>query len=228
MRGRQESKCPPFKIRAGITDLHTWCGKMRRNYCRWRQPCSSQRSVLSELWDAVVERSEKGGGTEADGRKSITYCSHCYGRRTVHQSRSLRWRKCWERVRAKMKEMCIFRVSWRTLSPGTPLRRGVAKVRIANDGMSPNYGRKVVTDRIQFEPVKRSRPVNQKASGCTQTNEIQTGVWSFICLKRRLHSLRDQEALPWLVRHSSLGNRYSSCKFRTAIESRTQEVLCQP
>ena len=53
-----------------------------------------------------LSRDEKGGGTEADGRKSSQYCSHCYaaGRFT---DPDLTAEQMVEKVRGKMKEMHI-------------------------------------------------------------------------------------------------------------------------
>ena len=53
-----------------------------------------------------LSKDEKSGGTEADGRKSSQYCSHCYadGRFT---DPDLTADQMVERVRGKMKEMHI-------------------------------------------------------------------------------------------------------------------------
>ena len=53
-----------------------------------------------------LSKDEKGGGTEADGRVSTEYCSHCHvgGKFT---DPSLTANQMIERVRAKMKEMHI-------------------------------------------------------------------------------------------------------------------------
>jgi hypothetical protein len=53
-----------------------------------------------------LSKDEKGGGTEADGRKSSQYCSHCYagGRFT---DPDLTAKQMVEKVRGKMKEMHI-------------------------------------------------------------------------------------------------------------------------
>ena len=53
-----------------------------------------------------LSKDEKGGGTEADGRKSSEYCSHCYigGRFTEPE---LSADQMVEKVRAKMKAMHI-------------------------------------------------------------------------------------------------------------------------
>ena len=53
-----------------------------------------------------LSKDEKGGGTEADGRKSSQYCSHCYagGRFT---DPDLTAEQMVEKVRGKMKEMHI-------------------------------------------------------------------------------------------------------------------------
>ncbi len=53
-----------------------------------------------------LSKDEKGGGTEADGRKSSHYCSHCYaaGRFT---DLDLTAEQMVEKVRGKMKEMHI-------------------------------------------------------------------------------------------------------------------------
>ena len=59
-----------------------------------------------------MNRDERGGGTNADGSKSLTYCSHCYagGRFTLPD---LTVDQMKERVRGKMKEMGFPRVlSW--------------------------------------------------------------------------------------------------------------------
>ena len=51
-----------------------------------------------------LSKDERGGGTEADGRKSSHYCSHCYagGRFT---DPDLTAKQMVEKVRGKMKEM---------------------------------------------------------------------------------------------------------------------------
>jgi hypothetical protein len=53
-----------------------------------------------------LSKDEKSGGTEADGRKSSQYCSHCYsdGRFT---DPDLTAEQMAEKVRGKMKEMHI-------------------------------------------------------------------------------------------------------------------------
>ena len=53
-----------------------------------------------------LSKDEKGGGTEADGRKSSQYCSHCYssGRFT---DPDLTAEQMVEKVRGKMKDMHI-------------------------------------------------------------------------------------------------------------------------
>ena len=53
-----------------------------------------------------LSKDEKGGGTEADGRKSSQYCSHCYtdGRFT---DPNLTAEQMMEKVQTKMKEMHI-------------------------------------------------------------------------------------------------------------------------
>jgi hypothetical protein len=53
-----------------------------------------------------MSKDEKGGGTEADGRKSTDYCSHCYveGRFTEP---ALSAQQMVEKVQGKMKEMHI-------------------------------------------------------------------------------------------------------------------------
>lgn len=59
-----------------------------------------------------MSRDEKGGGTNADGSKNGTYCSHCYagGKFTMPD---LTVDQMKERVRGKMKEMGFPRVlSW--------------------------------------------------------------------------------------------------------------------
>ena len=51
-----------------------------------------------------LKRDESGGGTEADGSRSRTYCSHCYkgGEFTVPDVTA---KQMQERVKGKMKEM---------------------------------------------------------------------------------------------------------------------------
>lgn len=51
-----------------------------------------------------LSRDEQGGGSEADGTKSVKFCSHCYraGRFTLPD---LTVPQMQERVRGKMKEM---------------------------------------------------------------------------------------------------------------------------
>lgn len=59
-----------------------------------------------------MSRDEKGGGTNADGSKNGTYCSHCYagGKFTLPD---LTMQQMQERVRGKMKEMGFPRLlSW--------------------------------------------------------------------------------------------------------------------
>jgi hypothetical protein len=53
-----------------------------------------------------LSKDDKGGGTEADGRKPTAYCSHCYvgGRFTEPEITSAQMA---EKVRAKMKEMHV-------------------------------------------------------------------------------------------------------------------------
>ena len=53
-----------------------------------------------------LSKDEKGGGTEADGRKSAEYCSHCYvgGRFTEP---ALTVDQMVDKVRGKMKQMHI-------------------------------------------------------------------------------------------------------------------------
>ena len=60
---------------------------------------------MPELWDASL-KGRKGGGTEADGRKSREYCSHCYagGKFTEPEITA---DQMTEKVRAKMKGMHI-------------------------------------------------------------------------------------------------------------------------
>ena len=59
-----------------------------------------------------MSRDEKGGGTNADGSKSLTYCSHCYaGGKFTMPDLTVDQMKEW--VRGKMKEMGFPRVlSW--------------------------------------------------------------------------------------------------------------------
>ena len=51
-----------------------------------------------------LKRDEKGGGTEADGRRNVKFCSHCYvdGKFTLP---ALTAPQMQERVRGKMVEM---------------------------------------------------------------------------------------------------------------------------
>ncbi len=59
-----------------------------------------------------MSRDERGGGTNTDGSKSLTYCSHCYtaGKFTLPD---LTVDQMKERVRGKMQEMGFPRVlSW--------------------------------------------------------------------------------------------------------------------
>ena len=53
-----------------------------------------------------LSRDEKGGGTEADGIKSIMYCSNCYqgGKFTLPD---ITMEQMIERVKGKMKEMHV-------------------------------------------------------------------------------------------------------------------------
>src|ERR1700675_2502662 len=53
-----------------------------------------------------LSKDEKGGGTEADGRKSSQYCSHCYAAGQFTDP-NLTVEQMVEKVRGKMKEMYI-------------------------------------------------------------------------------------------------------------------------
>jgi hypothetical protein len=53
-----------------------------------------------------LTKDERGGGTEADGSKSRTYCSHCY-QRGKFTSPDLTLEEMQARVKTKMKEMRI-------------------------------------------------------------------------------------------------------------------------
>jgi hypothetical protein len=53
-----------------------------------------------------LSKDESGGGTEADGRKSTDYCSHCYVRGRFADP-DLTVNQMVEKVRAKMKGMHI-------------------------------------------------------------------------------------------------------------------------
>lgn len=51
-----------------------------------------------------MSKDQKGGGTEADGRKSAEYCSHCYSMGKFTEP-DITPDQMVEKVRAKMKEM---------------------------------------------------------------------------------------------------------------------------
>jgi hypothetical protein len=53
-----------------------------------------------------LAKDERGGGTEADGRKSERYCSHCYFAGKFTEP-NLTAEQMVEKVRGKMKEMHI-------------------------------------------------------------------------------------------------------------------------
>lgn len=82
------------------------------------KPCQSCSMPLS--------KDGKGGGTEADGRVSLDYCSHCYldGKFT---DPSLTAEQMVERVRAKMKDMHIPGFLARSFTNDIPALRRWAK-----------------------------------------------------------------------------------------------------
>jgi hypothetical protein len=53
-----------------------------------------------------LSKDEKGGGTEADGRTSSEYCSHCYAGGSFTEP-DLTADRMAEKVQAKMKEMHV-------------------------------------------------------------------------------------------------------------------------
>ena len=53
-----------------------------------------------------MKRDEQGGGTNADGSKSLMYCSHCY-QNGAFTAPDITLPQMQERVKAKMKEMGI-------------------------------------------------------------------------------------------------------------------------
>jgi putative zinc ribbon protein len=53
-----------------------------------------------------LSKDEQGGGTEADGTRSLVYCSHCYQRGSFTMP-NLTMAQMQDRVKDKMKEMKI-------------------------------------------------------------------------------------------------------------------------
>ena len=66
----------------------------------------SERYKNCQSCGMPLSRDEQGGGTEANGAKSSTYCSHCYqgGKFTMPE---MTLGQMQDRVRGKMKEMRI-------------------------------------------------------------------------------------------------------------------------